>query len=66
MLFMACQWFNNSGYAAVGIKPLIFLCCVLPDLHIIFNFALNQATACSRRLICLAFSLFWFKTSVVN
>ena len=29
-----------------------------PNLHIIFNFALDQATACLRRLICLAFRHF--------
>ena len=32
-----------------------------PNLHIIFNFALDQATACLRRLICLAFRRFGFK-----
>ena len=32
-----------------------------PNLHIIFNFALDQATASLRRLICLAFRRFGFK-----
>ena len=48
--------------AGVGIKPSIFLFAVFyPNLHIIFNFALDQATACLRRLICLAFRRFGFK-----
>ena len=32
-----------------------------PNLHIILNFALDQATACLRRLICLTFRRFGFK-----
>ena len=44
-----------------------------PNLHIMFNFALDQATACLRRLICLAFrhlikirSLQWCLVRVSN
>ena len=35
----------------VGIKPRFLFAVFYPNLHIIFNFALDQATACLRRLI---------------
>ena len=52
--------------AYVGIKPSIFTYRILSLFTYYFNFTLNQATACSRRLICLAFSSFWYQAGVIN
>ena len=54
--------FENKKIYSCGNQTFDFLFAVFyPDLHIIFNFALDQATACPRRLICLAFRRFGFK-----
>ena len=50
----------------VEIKHSIFICRILSLFTYYFNFTLNQATACSRRLICLAFSSYWFQAVVIN
>ena len=53
---------HHLGEGLCGNQTFDFLFAVFyPNLHIIFNFALDQATACLRRLICLAFRRFGFK-----
>ena len=49
------------GYALWESNLRFLFAVFYPNLHIIFNFALDQAIACLRRLICLAFRRFGFK-----
>ena len=52
---------GKTSRIAVWESSLRFLFAVFnPNLHVIY-FAVNQATACSRRLICLAFHRFGLK-----